>query len=153
MLQSGFYENDVISNDSARHLFYKFLDQCDLVLNTVAFDNLQSAGLDILSNDSIKSKLLNLFGQDFHYVVGLQEEYNRVHFEGVTTLLVDNTDFWSRLSDEDRKFLRNSRSLITRMKLERHYLLARYLDGLKNIKPEVEQLISDIHQEITRLKD
>ena len=152
LLKIGFYEKDNISNDSIRQLFFQFLGQWDLVLNTVAFDNLKSTGMDILSNNSIKSKLLTLYGNDYKYVQSLQAEYNKYHYDGVTRIMIDNTNAWDYLSDEDKKFLKNNRPLTTRMRSERSYHLEKYLNELKTIKPKSQELILNIKQEIKRLK-
>ncbi len=153
LLKSGFYEKNNISNDSIRRLLFQFLSQWDLVLNTVAFDNLKSTGMDILSNDSIKSKLLTIYGNDYKYLQSLKDSYDKSHYDGVTTILGDNTNLWDELTDVDKEFLRTDKRLITKMRAERSYQLLKYLNEMKDIKPKSQDLIENIKIEIIQLKE
>lgn len=153
LLRTGFYENDNISNDSIRQLFFQFLGQWDLVLNTVAFENLKSSGMDILSSDSIKIKLLTLYGKDYEYIKDLQSQYDKVHYDNVTKLLSNNLiDMWEELSDEDKQILKNDKQLYLGMKSDAHYSLPNYLNELKLIKLMSKELIENIREEIKHLK-
>jgi hypothetical protein len=153
LLNSGFYEKNNISHDSIRQLFFQFLGQWDLVLNTVAFDNLKSTGMDVLSNDTIKTKLLTLYGNNYKYVKNLQADYDKFHYDGITTLIHDNVNTWNSLSEEDKQFLKNDKRLTSRMFTEGYYSLPKYLAELKNIKPILQDLIENIIQELKRLKE
>ena len=154
LLKSGFYENDNISNDSIRQLFFQFLGQWDLVLNTVAFDNLKSTGIDILSNDKIKTELLTLYGNNYKYVKNLQAYYDMSHYDRISTSsTINNIDWLEKITNEDKLFLKNDRELYLLMKLEANYTLPNYLNELKNIKPISQELIKNTRQELTRLKE
>jgi len=153
LLKTGFYEKDNISNDSIRQLLFQFVGQWDLVLNTVVFDNLKSTGIDVLSNDSIKIKLLTLYGNNYEYVKSLQASYDKFHYDGITTLWHDNISASIRLTDEDKEFLKNDKRFVSRFNSEGQYSLPNYLDELKNIKPKMQELIENIIQELKRLKE
>jgi len=153
LLESDFYDNNIISNDSIKRLFFQFMAQWDLVLNTVAFDNLKSTGMDILSNDSIKTKLLTLYGLEYKYVKSLQEYYDMSHYDRFSSSsTIKNIDWW-RFSDEDKQALKNDRQLFLVMKSEANYSLPNYLDELEFIKPISQELIENLNQEIKRLKE
>ena len=152
LLESGFYERNNISNDSLKRLLFQFMAQWDLVLNTVAFDNLKSTGMDILSNDSIKTKLLTLYGIDYEYVKSLQAYYDMSHYDRFSSSpTIMNIDWW-RFSDEDKQALKNDKQLFLVMKSEANYSLPNYLDKLEYIKPISRQLIENLNQEIKRLE-
>ncbi|MCW5518175.1 DUF6090 family protein [Muriicola sp. Z0-33] len=154
LLKSGFYENDNISNDSIRQLFFQNLGQWDLVLNTVAFDNLQSISMDILSNDSIKSKLLDLYGNNYSYIKSLKNNYDETHYERISTpLFVNEIDMLEGLNNEDKIKLKNDKKMYLAMKAEAYYSLGKYLDALKKTEPLIEFLIEDLTIEVKRLKD
>ena len=154
LLNSGFYERNSISNDSTKQLFFQFMAQWDLVLNTVAFDNLKSIGMDILSNDSIKTKLLTLYGMEYEYVKSLQLYYNKVHYDKFSSASsVNNIDWWGKLTDEDRVVLKNDKRLYLAMKSEAYYSLPNYLNELEYIKPISYELIEDLEKEIKRLNE
>ena len=154
LLESGFYNNNNISNDSIKRLFFQYMAQWDLVLNTVAFDNLKSTGMDILSNDSIKTKLLTLYGLEYPYVKSLQAYYDKVHYDKVSlSPSLTNIDWWDKLTDEDKQVLKNDRRLFLGMKSEAYYSLQNYLDELEYMKPISQELIENLKQEIKRLKE
>lgn len=153
LLESRFYERNNISNDSIKRLLFQFMAQWDLVLNTVAFDNLKSTGMDILSNDSIKTKLLTLYGLEYKYVKSLQAYYDMSHYDRFTSSpTIGNIDWW-KFSDEDKQALKNDKQLFLVMKSEANYSLPNYLDKLEYIKPISQQLIENLNQEIKRLKE
>jgi len=154
LLETGFYENDNISNDSIRQLAFQFLGQWDLVLNTVAFDNLKSTGMDVLSNDSIKTKLLTLYGNNYKYVKDLQAYYDKSHYDKISlSNTLNNINWFDQLTDEDKQKLKSDRQLFLIMKGEANYSLPNYLRELEKIKPISQELIENINQEIERLKE
>ena len=153
LLKSGFFEDNRISNDSIRQLFFQNLGQWDLVLNTVAFENLKFSGMDIITNDNIKLEMLALYGKDYKYVKHLQESYDKRHYERVTSWFYDNNvDFWERLTDQDKQKMFNDKSLYGALKSEAKYALSKYLTQLEVIKSKAEKLIENINQEIKQLK-
>ena len=151
LLQTDFHVNNSITNDSIRRLFFQYLNQWDLVLNTVSFDNLKSTGMDILSNDSIKIKILTLYGNNYKYLKRLENENNKFHYEGVTTILLDNVNLADELNDIGRDFLKNDIPLNSRLKTEA-YFMDNFLSQLRIVKSRIEELIKNIKDEISRLK-
>ena len=153
LLNTGLYENDNISNDSIRKLFFQFLAQWDLVLNTVAFENLKSTGMDVISNDSIKIALLTLYGHNYEHVKNLQEYYDKTHYDRVSTWFHDNNiEMWEKLTNEDKRTIQKDKRLYSGMKSEARYSLRKYLGELENIKPKLGDLIENIRGELARLK-
>ena len=152
LLKSDFYEKDKLTNDSIRKLFFQNLNQWDLVLNTVAFENLKSSGMDLISNDSIKIQILTLYGTDYKYIERLHYEITKFHSEGVTTIMADNVNMWNELTDKDRKFLKNNFPLSSRLQYE-NYSNSNFLGNLNRVKPNVEKLIQNIANEIEHLEN
>jgi hypothetical protein len=152
LLKADFYDKDILTNDSIKRLVIQNLSQFDLVLNTVAFDNLKSIGMDILSNDSIKSQLLTLYGNNYKYVLRLQTKNNEFHAEGVTKLMHDNMNMWGKLTDEDKEYLRNDKQITNRLRTEK-YMFQKYLNELKKIEPKSKGVIKNISQEIKQLEE
>jgi hypothetical protein len=127
--------------------------QWDLVLNTVAFDNLESTGMDILSNDSIKTKLMTLYGLEYKYVKDLQEYYDMSHYDRFSSSsTIQNIDWW-RFSQEDKQALKKDKELFLVMKSEANYSLPNYLRELEKIEPISKDLIENLKLEIERLKE
>ena len=153
LLKSGFYEDNSISNDSIRQLFFHMLGQWDLILTTVAFDNLKSSGMDIVSNDSITTEILTLYSHNYNYINQLQYSYDNRHYDRVTKVLFDtHVDMWDELTNEGKVILRKNVDLYLGMKNEARYSLDKYLRELKKVVPKSEKLIETIKQEIKRLK-
>lgn len=154
LLKTGFFENDNISNDSIRQLFFKNLAQWDLILNTVAFENLKSSGMDIITNDSIKMKLLTLYGNKYQYIKNLQSQYNKTHYERVSSRIsYNNIDMWDGLTEEDKIKLFNDKHLYLAMKSEAKYSLGKYLRELKSTSTILQELIGNIKKEVIRLRE
>ena len=154
LLETGLYARNEISNDSIRQLFFQMLGSWDLILNTVAFENLKSSGLDILSNDSIKLELLTLYGNNYQYVKDLQDYYEQTHDERVSSWFFNNNvEMWERLTDRDKQKIISDKHLYGALKSEARYTLRKYLDELKKIKPIMQKLIDNIKEDIKRLQE
>ena len=154
LLETGLYTKKDISNDSIRQLFFQMLGQWDLILNTVAFENLKSSGMDILSNDSIKLELLTLYGKSYQYVKSLQDYYDQTHDERVSSWFFNNNvDMWERLTDQDKQKIISDKRLYGALKSEARYTLKKYLSELKKVKPTIQKLIAHIKEDIKRLEE
>lgn len=154
LLDNGFYTRNEISNDSIRKLFFQMLGQWDLILNTVAFENLKSSGMDILSNDGIKLELLTLYGNNYQYVKNLQDYYDQTHDERVSSWFFNNNvDIWERLTDQDKHKIISDKLLYGALKSEARYSLKKYVDELKKVEPIMQKVINNIKEDIKRLQE
>ncbi len=74
-------ENDISYHDSlAYHFNYTFLP-LHWVHSTSTFETLRSRGLDIVSNDSIRFQLVNLYDSQYKFFLqGEAEELEQVHY-------------------------------------------------------------------------
>ncbi len=153
ILLSNFYNSpQSIPEDSIRRLFLRMVLPWRLVFNTVAFDNLNSIGIDLISSDPIRENISQLYGYTYRIIL----EYNTITVtefrEDFVPLISNHANVHKVLSKSELDYLKNDKAINTRligMVYRRHYLREYFLD----IKPVVEQLIADIETEIEQLED
>ena len=153
ILQSNFYNSpQSIPEDSIRRLFLEMVLPWKLVFNTVAFDNLNSVGIDLISNDPIRENISQLYGYEYRIIL----DYNNITVtefrEDFVPLLSDNVNIHKALSKSELDYLKNDLGINSRLRgmvYRRQYLRDYFLD----VKPIVEQLLADIETEIEQLED
>ena len=151
ILQSNFYNSpQSIPEDSIRPLYFKLIVPYKLAFNTVAFDNLRSIGVDLISNDSIRENISLLYGYDYKIITNYYNLTQTTTREDFIPLLNDNVNMFKPLSKSDLDYLKNDiglnsrlRGLVSRRNILRRYFLA--------VKFYVDKLIVDIETEIERL--
>ncbi len=76
------YSNEVIRkvieqkslyNDTLKTHFANFFGNFQLVENTSAWENLKSVGLDLISNDSLRKNISNLYSTQYKYLENLEK--------------------------------------------------------------------------------
>ncbi|TXD65033.1 DUF6090 family protein [Polaribacter glomeratus] len=149
---SGFYNNTkTIPNDSLRKYIRRSLGgEWDFIFNTATFENLKASGIDVISNDSLRSKISSLYSDKYPELKGRSNRVLRFYENQVCPILFDNINlFDSIFSKNDLDNLKNNRQLTNRTKA-----LSATRAGLfslaNNIKPKVESLINDIDTELER---
>jgi len=69
-------------NDSLKPYFGKFFGNFQLSENTSAWENLKSVGLDLISNDSLRKNLSNLYSNKYAYLENLEKGLDdRYHWD------------------------------------------------------------------------
>ena len=153
ILQSNFYNSpQSIPEDSIRRLFQEMVLPWKLVFNTVAFDNLNSVGIDLISNDPIRENISQLYGYEYRIIL----DYNNITVtefrEDFVPRLHDNLNIHASLSTSQLDYLKNDLGINSRLRgmVYRRQHLREYFLGAK---PIVEQLLVDIETEIEQLED
>jgi len=153
ILLSNFYNSpQSIPEDSIRGLFLDMVLPWKLVFNTVAFDNLNSVGIDLISNDPIRENISQLYGYEYRIIL----DYNNITVtefrEDFVPLLSDNVNIHKVLSTSELDYLKNDLGINSRLRgmVYRRQHLREYFLGAK---PIVEQLLVDIETEIEQLED
>ncbi len=153
VLLSNFYNTPQnIPEDSIRGLFFKMVLPWKLVFNTVAFDKLSSVGIDLISNDSIRENISQLYGYKYKVILNYSDVTVTEFREDFVPLLSNNVNIHKVLSKSELDYLKNDKPINTRLKgmvFRRQFLRDYFLDA----KPTVEKLIADIEAEIERLED
>ena len=151
ILLSNFYNSpQSIPEDSIRRLFLRMVLPWKLVFNTVAFDNLNSVGIDLISNDSIREYISQLYGYKYRIIMDYHNVTVTEFREDFVPLLSNNVNIHKVLSKSELDYLKNKLEINSRLRgmvYRRQFLKDYFLDVI----PLVEQLIVDIESEIERV--
>lgn len=151
ILLSNFYNSpQSIPEDSIRRLFLRMVLPWKLVFNTVAFDNLNSVGIDLISNDSIREYISQLYGYKYRIIMDYHNVTVTEFREDFVPLLSNNVNIHKVLSQSELDYLKNKLEINSRLRgmvYRRQFLKDYFLDVI----PLVEQLIVDIESEIERV--
>lgn len=60
-------------NDSLKYHFGNIFGNWQLTENTAAWENLKSIGLDLISNDSLRSSLSHLYSTKYKYLENIEK--------------------------------------------------------------------------------
>jgi hypothetical protein len=55
-------------NDTIVQLFYTPVNEENVSFSTAAFENLKNDGLSLISNDSLKINIINIYDQELNYI-------------------------------------------------------------------------------------
>jgi len=153
ILQSNFYKApQSIPEDSIRVLFYDMVLPWKLAFNTVTFDKLSAMGIDLISNDSIRENISQLYGYDYRIISDYHDVTITEFREDFVPRLSDHFNVHKPLTKPELDYLKNDKPINTRllgMVLRRDQLRNYFLD----VKPLVEHLIADIETEIERMEN
>jgi len=144
---------ETIPNDSLLKYFrISFSGEWNFIFNVATFENLKSTGIDIISNDSLRTKISSLFSNEYPELIARGDRVMRYYENHVRPVLQDNINLNnSELSKNDLENLKNNIQITNRTKS-----LYRQRSGLlkivKGIKPKVESLINDIEEELERIE-
>jgi hypothetical protein len=150
ILQSNFLKApQSIPEDSIRVLFYAMVIPWKLAFNTVTFDKLSAMGIDLISNDTIRENISQLYGYKYRIIKDYHDVTVTEFREDFVPRLSDHFNVHKPLTKPELDYLKNDKPINTRltgMVLRRQHLREYFLD----VKPLVEQLIADIETEIER---
>ena len=153
ILQSNFYNTPQnIPEDSIRELFYDMVIPWKLAFNTVTFDNLSAMGIDLISNDSIRENISQLYGYEYRIIIDYHDVTITEFREDFVPRLSDHFNVHKPLTKPELDYLKNDKPINTRLKgmvLRRQQLRDYFL----HVKPLVEQLLAAIETEIEHLED
>lgn len=152
ILLSNFYNSpQSIPEDSIRRLYFRMVLPWKLAFNTVAFENLNSIGIDLISSDSIRENISQLYGYKYRIIMDYHDVTVTEFREDFVPLIANHANLHKVLSKSELDYLKNDKPINTRLRgmvYRRQYLRDYFLDA----KPIVEQLITDIETEIEQLE-
>lgn len=151
----GFYNNtETISNDSLTKNFRIALgNEWNFIFNISPFENLKSIGIDIISNDSIRSKISSLYSDEYPELIARGDRVLRFFENQVRVFLHDNINLSnSNLSKNELDNLKNNIQLTNRFRSLFSQRIG-LLNIAKDIEPKVELLINEINKELKRIKN
>ena len=150
----GIYNNtETIPNDSLLKYFRISLSgEWNFIFNVATYENLKSTGIDIISNDSLRTKISSLYSNEYPELIIRGDRVIRYSENQVDPVLDDNINLYdSILSKNDLENLKFNIQITNRIRSlnsQRKVLLRL----VKNIKPKVESLINNINEELERIE-
>jgi len=153
-LKRYYKTNETISNDSLIKYYRTSLQgEWNFIFNIATFENLKSTGIDIISNDSLRSKISSLYSGDYPEIIARGDRVLRYYENQFRPVLDDNINHYdSILSTNDLDELKTNIVISNRLRS----LSSQRLGLLKlanDIKPKVELLINDINKELERIEE
>ena len=155
-------ENDLPYHDSlASHFNYMFLPM-HFVHSTSTFETLRSKGLDIISNDSIRSQLINLYDSQYEFFIqGETEELDQVHycmkhllptrFESSWNYGSANPTFEGEMIPLDFESLKTDTEFLYFLKTQQNRTESYITFFYFNLRQHVVSMIDELEKELKRL--
>lgn len=156
-------ENDRQYHDSlASHFNYMFLPM-HFVHSTSTFETLRSKGLDIVSNDKIRSQLITLYDSQYEFFVqGETEELDQVHycmkhllptrFESSWNYSDNEPTFEGKMIPVNYESLKSDIEFIHFIKTQRNRTRAYIEFFYFNLRSHVVSMIDELENELNRLE-
>lgn len=138
---------------------YYFLITRDFVSiqNTSGYETLKSRGLELIKNDSLRTKIISLYEYDYKILMKLEEEYSELqfqenYFQEMNKIIAPHFEFSSagnitgmelplNLSKADRNILL---SYMWKIMVNRKFILQFYID----VQEKINSLQRDIENEL-----
>jgi hypothetical protein len=135
-----------------------FFDKWFFNLRTSAFENIKSIGIDLISNDSLRTKISNVYHINYATIKDMSEGYDDYYNVHVTSLI---NNFFIGRGNGYRKQRLYPRDPITPENIESITTALWQLQQRRGFKqnigqmaiPEIEIVISQISEEIDRLQN
>ncbi|WP_235290827.1 DUF6090 family protein [Portibacter lacus] len=139
-----------ISPDSVRRLIWEISYDWDILFNTSGYENLISVGIDLISNDSLRSSISTLYSYDYLYIQDYQSDVDKFTTEQYKPMFYEKMYNWPTDSIEKVRRVekwKQDEILRSKFRMLRDYVRNREFQ-LNAVKPKVEKLIKNIEKYI-----
>ena len=152
---------DSVSKDSLFTYYFNLCRDFISIQNTSGYETLKSKGLELIQNDSLRTKIISLYEYDYNTLRKFEEEYYemqffRAYYNDINRLLAphlivnEQKNFLGlqlplELSDDDEKLLL---SHLWRIGNNRGFVLGYY----KVVEAKIEELREAIDQELGKVE-
>lgn len=146
--------------DTLTAYYFTLLRDFVSIQNTSGYETLKSRGLELVKNDSLRTKIISLYEYDYNTLKKLEEEYHELqfqenYFQEVNSLLAPDfiyDDFGNMIAlnvplniDEgERKILL---SYIWKVQVNRKFIMDEYV----KVESKIVELRSEIEEELKQL--
>ena len=142
---------NVVSSDSIQTLVRRFMVPWGLEINKAPFDNLISTGIDLISNDSLRTQISQFYGYEIPWVV--DHNINNQNWNDINIYPIFHNNFnlygtWTRSQIE---FLKTDMPTINRFETYNRFFMRGFIWRLEEVKPKMEALLKNIKKEINHL--
>ena len=151
-LEAKFYNStETLSQDTVRNLIFKTILGWELLLNEVAFDNLKSTGLGLISNDTLRVQISTLYGYYFNNLMIHEKRTQKYFSEQMEPAFQTEIKQWkSPKTKTELEIIRRNTFLASKLN-SRNINRRTKLNWLKFTQDKIEELIKNIDLEIQRL--
>ncbi|MDU8886796.1 DUF6090 family protein [Yeosuana sp. MJ-SS3] len=150
-LRDFYLNKEIIPRDSLLKYFRNNWGEWHIILNKGAFENLKSTGIDIISNDSLRTKISSLYSNGYPEIENRVNIVKQFYDNEFGPILYDNIILYdSTHSHDDFDDLKNRKQIGNRI-IQHYYLRTWLFERSELVKSKVELLIGDIDKEIERL--
>lgn len=119
-----------------------------LISNISAYEAIQSAGLQIITNDSLRNKISTLYTGKYKYIYEIEEKHYR-HRENLFPLFSQIFRYQEQeINIPEDELERNRHQLITALYSLRNTHFSLVANYEQSIIPELEELINQIKEEL-----
>ncbi len=148
-----FSDQKTFTIDSLSKYFrFSLSPEWDFVFNMSPYENINSAGIDIITNDSLRSKIASLYSYSYPNIREVNQNYIRYYDQQITPLvyakvILSKTSYTA----EELDFLSNSievRNRLNHLRRRRYFLLKQLLIP---VQQTIEALIVEIDSELEQL--
>lgn len=143
-------------HDSLKPYYANIIGNFQLTNNTAAWENLKSVGMDLISNDSLRNAISNLYTVKYRYLDNVTKGVDDGHqwntFYPQFLDLINVEQFWIAAEPVNHEALMENRKFKETLKMNlfiRNYMLNQY----KTIHKDVKFLLDQIERHIFTLKN
>ncbi len=144
--------NNGVYDDSLNYYYAKIKGNTVFVKNTSAYENLNSIGLDIIKNDSLRIKITSLYSVQYDYIRYIEQiRDEKFQYEKLIPQILENLIRISESKSQPINFselsINNKFKETIKFNCE---LRTNVIDVYKNIEKLINNLINDIELEINK---
>lgn len=148
-----------VAEDSLMFHYFNLTRDFVSIQNTSGYETLKSRGLELIENDSLRTKIISTYEYDYNTLRKLEEEYfesqfQENYFKEINSSISRNFEFDEnkaltgirlplKISEDEEKALL---TFLWKIQVNRNFVLLYYSE----VKKKVEELRSEIEKEIKR---
>ncbi len=143
-------------HDSLKPYYGNIIGNFQLSNNTAAWENLKSVGMDLVSNDSLRNSISNLYTVKYSYLENVTKGVDDGHqwntFYPQFLDLINIEQFWVSLEPVSHEALMDNRKFQETLKMNlfiRNFMLKQY----KTVHKDVNSLLAQIERHILTLSN
>ncbi len=142
--------NKPISKDSLMFYYFNLTRDFVSIQNTSGYETLKSRGLELIRNDSLRTKIVSLYEYDYNILRKLEEEYYELQFQENYFKEINKSISQNLQFNEDKLLTGISTPLKLNQREEK--ILLTYLWKIQSNRNFILQYYSEVERKIEKLK-
>ena len=143
-----------ISEDSIDVLLGKWLIYWRLDINSVAFDNLKSVGIDLISSNKLRREITQFYGYDLLASVQFNKEHIDWAYANLYPIITNNLNGKELpVSPENIQFLKTDQRTKNIFDTNCEFFMKGTIEWLEDLQPKAEILLEHLRTEIEHLEN